>query len=264
MIDRRAFEERKCYRREPDEKIPDVPEGEHDQLPALVYGFELKSKTWQSFRVEETVDIRFDEKAWDHLVVDDDVKSLIKGLVDVTNNANTAQHLMSDVTTGKGGGFIAALHGPPGTGKTLTAEAAAKHLKRPLYIVSSPELSTTSSNFEHNALVLVALKVFEYHRGVLFLTTNRIQPFDDAFLSSDQISRAGCLGPAYNLVKVFELAGCECPLWGSESEGFVDVDGKEPHFYVSLSDLEALGQKPFNGRTIKNLVRTAQALALSA
>jgi SpoVK/Ycf46/Vps4 family AAA+-type ATPase len=252
-------------------------------------------------RVEEISDIVFDEKAWDYLVVDDDVKSLIKGLVDVTNNTNTSQHLMSDVITGKGGGLIAVLHGPPGTGKTLTAEAIAEHLKRPLYIVSSPELSTVPSQLEsklseilnlattwdaivlideadvfleqrslhdltRNALVSAALKVFEYHRGVLFLTTNRIQTFDDAFLSrfSIAIKYPELDAPARLTIwrKFFELAGC--PLWGSESEGFVDVDGKEPRCYVSLSDLEALAQKPFNGRTIKNLIRTAQALALSA
>lgn len=36
---------------------------------------------------------------------------------------------------------------------------------------------------ERNALVSVALRLLEYHRGVLFLTTNRITAFDDAFLS---------------------------------------------------------------------------------
>jgi hypothetical protein len=46
--------------------------------------------------------------------------------------------------------------------------------------------------------------------------------------------------------KFFELAGC--PLWGSEAEEFVNVDGKEPRCYVSLSDLELLAQKPFNGQ----------------
>ncbi|KAG2748370.1 hypothetical protein P692DRAFT_201866271 [Suillus brevipes Sb2] len=112
----------------------------------------------------------------------------------------------------------------------------------------------------------IALKVIEYHRGVLFLTTNRVQTFYDAFLSrfSIAVKYPELDAPARLTVwrKFFELAGC--PLWGSESEGFVTVDGKEPRCYVSLSNLEALAQKPFNGRTTKNLVRTAQALALSA
>ncbi|KAG2141658.1 P-loop containing nucleoside triphosphate hydrolase protein [Suillus cothurnatus] len=301
VIDECEFVKSEGYSCNTAETIPDVPEGKHDQLPAFVNGFELKSKQWKPFHVENIDDIRFDEKAWDHLVVDNDVKSLIRGLVDATKNVNTSQYLMSDVITGKGGGLIALLHGPPGTGKTLTAEAVAEHLKRPLYIVSSPELSTEPSNLEYNlsailklatawdavvlideadvfleqrslhdlkrnALVSVALKVFEYHHGVLFLTTNRVQTFDDAFLSRFSIAiKYPELDVSARLTiwqKFFELAGC--PLWGSEAEEFVNVDGKEPRCYVSLSDLELLAQKPFNGRTIKNLVRTAQALALSA
>ncbi|KAG1868144.1 P-loop containing nucleoside triphosphate hydrolase protein [Suillus tomentosus] len=301
VIDECAFNDRRGYTRNPDEKFPDIPEGKHDQLPAFVNGFDLKSKRWKSFHVENIDDITYDEKAWDHLVVDDDVKNLIKGLVNVTKNVNTSQHLMSDVITGKGGGLIAVLHGPPGTGKTLTAEAVAEHLKRPLYIVSSAELSTEPSHLEsklsailklatvwdavvlldeadvfleqrslhdlaRNALVSVALKVIEYHRGVLFLTTNRIQTFDDAFLSRFSIAiKYPELDASARLTiwkKLIELAGW--PFLDSESEQFVNIDGKEPRYYVSHSDLEVLAQKPFNGRTIKNLVRTAQALALSA
>ncbi|KAG1803148.1 P-loop containing nucleoside triphosphate hydrolase protein [Suillus variegatus] len=298
VIDECAFNEKQGYTRNPDEKIPDIPEGKHDQLPAFVNGFDLKSKQWKSFHVENIDDITYDEKAWDHLVVDDDVKNLIKGLVNVTKNVNTSQHLMSDVITGKGGDCG---HGPPGTGKTLTAEAVAEHLKRPLYIVSSAELSTEPSHLEsklsailklatvwdavvlldeadvfleqrslhdltRNALVSVALKVIEYHRGVLFLTTNRIQTFDDAFLSRFSIAiKYPELDASARFTiwkKFIELAGW--PFLDSESEEFVNIDGKEPRYYVSHSDLEVLAQKPFNGRTIKNLVRTAQALALSA
>ncbi|KAF8142657.1 hypothetical protein K438DRAFT_1488920, partial [Mycena galopus ATCC 62051] len=92
---------------------------------------------------------------------------------------------------------------PPGTGKTLTAEAVAEHLKRPLYIVGTSELSTKPSELEvklksmldvlleqrslheieRNSLVSVVLRVLECHRGVLFLKTNRVKVFDAAFLS---------------------------------------------------------------------------------
>ncbi|KAG0703086.1 P-loop containing nucleoside triphosphate hydrolase protein [Suillus ampliporus] len=270
VIDRRAFSERKGYTHNPDKKIPDVPEGEHDQLPALVHGFELKSKTWQSFHVEEIDDIKFDEKAWDHLVIDDDVKNLIKGLVDVTNNANTAQHLMSDVITGKGGGLLPELSTTPSKLESKLSEVLSLATTwDAVVLIDEADVfleQRSLHDLERNALVSVALKVFEYHRGVLFLTTNRIQTFDDAFLSRFSIAiKYPELDASARLTiwrKFFELA--RCPLWGSESEGFVDVDGKEPHCYVSLSDLEALAQKTFNGRTIKNIVRTAQALALSA
>lgn len=91
-------------------------------------------------------------------------QALVKGLVNVTKATNTSKEVFSDVITGKGGGLvrmlfyvwkvspisfqIALLHGPPGTGKTLTAEAVAEHLKRPLYVLSSLELSTDPATLE--------------------------------------------------------------------------------------------------------------------
>jgi hypothetical protein len=50
------------------------------------------------------------------------------------------------------------------------------------------------SQLERNALVSVALRLFEYHRGVLFLTTNRIKTFDEAFLSRFSICMMQILG----------------------------------------------------------------------
>ncbi|KAF9231896.1 P-loop containing nucleoside triphosphate hydrolase protein [Melanogaster broomeanus] len=276
----------------PGEEIPEPAEEDLDLLPSEVYGFDLGMKSWDLFKVDQIGPITFDDKAWDHLVLDEDTKTLIKGLVGVTKTSVMSKKLVTDVITGKGGGLIAVLHGPPGTGKTLTAEAVAEHLQRPLYNVSSVELSTKPEKLEstlkntlklatawdavllideadvflekrslheleRNALVSAALRVFEYHRGVLFLTTNRIQAFDDAFLSRFSIAiRYSELDAPSRLTiwrKFFELAGL--PLWGSQDDF--------PKCYVSLGDLEALAQKRFNGRTIKNLVRTAQALALS-
>ncbi|KAG2073101.1 P-loop containing nucleoside triphosphate hydrolase protein [Suillus decipiens] len=288
--------------------IREIPE---DQL------YLLPVNSWEKFDVRKLEEIHFDEQAWDHLVLNKATKdqpltvdqALIKGLVDVTRTTNTSGQVFSDIITGKGGGLIALLHGPPGTGKTLTAEAVAEHLKRPLYVLSSLELSTTPATLEEklgdilklattwdavvlideadvfleqrslhelerNALVSVALRVLEYHRGVLFLTTNHIQAFDEAFLSrfSIAVKYSELDADARFIIwrKFFELAGCE--LWGGSGrpedgqqspDEFVKLEGQEPQCYVSLSDLKELAAKPFNGRTIKNLVRTAQALAMS-
>ncbi|KIJ69894.1 hypothetical protein HYDPIDRAFT_104554 [Hydnomerulius pinastri MD-312] len=299
VVDRTAYDYNGGYHQNPDQQIPEAPEEDLDLLPGEVYGFNLHTKAYESFDVDEVGPITFDAKAWDHLVLDEDTKTLIKGLVNVTKNSITSRKIITDVISGKGGGLIAVLHGPPGTGKTLTAEAVAEHLQRPLYNVSSLELTTNPSTLEsklqellnlatawdavllideadvfleqrslheieRNALVSAALRVLEYHRGVLFLTTNRIQTFDDAFLSRFSIAiKYSELEPSARLKiwqKFFELAGL--PLWGSQDD-FVRLDGKEPQCYVSLADLEELSQKRFNGRTIKNLVRTAQALSLS-
>ncbi|KAJ7228052.1 P-loop containing nucleoside triphosphate hydrolase protein [Mycena rebaudengoi] len=273
------------------------PEEDLCLLPGKVYGFNLTQKIWSTFPVLEIGPVAFDENAWDHLVLDPETKDLIKSLVQVTRNSNISSNIISDVITGKGGGLIAVLHGPTGTGKTLTAEAVAEHLKRPLYIVGAAELSTTASaleerlksilslatawdavllideaDIERNSLVSVALRIFEYHRGVLFLTTNRITTFDVAFLSRFSIP---IKYPEHDLNsrrviwrKFFELASVKTE--DTEGSGRSTLTDKvkldDPTSVATISDegLDELAEKPFNGRTIKNLVRTAQALALSS
>jgi len=217
------------------------------------------------------------------------------------------------VISGKGGGLIAVLHGPPGTGKTLTAEAVAEYLRRPLYMVGSSELPTDPSSLEYslkgilqlatawdavllideadvyleqrsmhelerNALVSVALRVLEYHRGVLFLTTNRIKSFDDAFLSRFSI---GIKYPeldqdARRTVwrKFLELAGIAIDYSGPDGHSKASSDSEMVEIsapgtpidkrLITSEDIDDLSSKPFNGRTIKNLVRTSQALALAS
>ncbi|KAF8166776.1 P-loop containing nucleoside triphosphate hydrolase protein [Mycena galopus ATCC 62051] len=285
----------------------DFPEGDLCLLPGRVCGFNLTQKSWSTFPVLEIEPVVFDENAWDHLVLNPETKDLIKSLVQVTRNSNISSNIISDVITGKGGGLIAVLHGPTGTGKTLTAEAVADHLKRPLYIVGAAELSTTASaleeglksilsratawdavllideadvfleqrslhEIERNSLVSVALRIFEYHRGVLFLTTNRIKTFDVAFLSRFSIA---IKYPEHDLNsrriiwrKFFELARVKT----GDTEGsgrstptdMVKLDDPTTVATISDAELDELAEKPFNGRTIKNLVRTAQALALSS
>ncbi|KAK0469250.1 P-loop containing nucleoside triphosphate hydrolase protein [Desarmillaria tabescens] len=295
IVDVLAYDDQSGYIRDPNQKIPDIDEEDLHLLPTKVYGFNLGTKEWTRFLVEHLEPVVFDENAWDHLVLDKNVKTLIKGLVEVTKNSNSSSKIISDVISGKGGGLISVLHGPPGTGKTLTAEAVAELLRRPLYMVGSSELPSSPSGLERslksilslatawdavllideadvyleqrslhelgrNALVSVALRILEYHRGVLFLTTNRISTFDEAFLSRFSIAikykELDCTGRYVVWRKFFEMAGSTIV-----EDGTVSVEKGTSS--VSQVDLETLSQKNFNGRTIKNIIRTAQALALS-
>lgn len=306
IVDRIGYDCRKGYDRDTNEEIPEFPKENLWLLPGSVYGFNLTKKVWSVFSVTEIGPVSFDEKAWDHLVLDAETKLLIKSLVQVTRNSNTTSNIINDVITGKGGGLISVLHGPPGTGKTLTAEAVAEQLKRPLYIVGTSELSTKPSameerlksilslatawdavllideadvlleqrslhEIERNSLVSVALRVLEYHRGVLFLTTNRIKTFDPAFLSRISVA---IKYPEHDLHsrriiwrKFFELAGVKTHdtdgSGRSTPTDMVKLDDPTKVASISEAELDALAEKPFNGRTIKNLVRTAQALAMS-
>ena len=141
------------------------------------------------------------------------IDDVIQGLFNVQNSRQRADRMK-----GKGRGLVAVLHGPPGTGKTLTAEGIAELLKCPLYMVSAGELGTnpreleaelnkildiahswgavllldeadvflekrTIQDIHRNALVSIFLRLLEYFQGILFLTTNRVETFDDAFQS---------------------------------------------------------------------------------
>ncbi|KAK6859647.1 P-loop containing nucleoside triphosphate hydrolase protein [Apiospora arundinis] len=124
----------------------------------------------------------------------------------------------ADFVAGKGAGSTFLLHGKPGVGKTLTAECIAAFTKRPLMILTSSDIGVDADEVEQNlskhfknakswgavllideadvfmerrstadlhrnSLVAGFLRALEYYEGILFLTTNRVGSFDDAFIS---------------------------------------------------------------------------------
>ena len=135
------------------------------------------------------------------LVLAEEKKSLVHMLV-----AGSSEN-MSDIVKGKMSGVIVIATGAPGTGKTLTAEVFSEEIKRPLYVVQCSQLGTNEETLEkeltkvlarasrwkaillideadvyihergddiqQNAIVGVFLRVLEYYRGVLFMTSNR-------------------------------------------------------------------------------------------
>jgi len=111
-------------------------------------------------------------------------------------------------------------------------------------------------DLQRNALVSIFLRLLEYFQGILFLTTNRVETFDEAFQSRIHIAlRYNDLDKKARRViwKTFlgmvarEESGSDCQL-----RDIVDDE-----------ELEGLARRELNGRQIKNAVRTAQALALN-
>ena len=129
----------------------------------------------------------------------------------------------SDIVRGKGKGLVVLLHGAPGVGKTSTAETIAEAYRKPLLPITCGDLGLTAKEVEaeladkfhlaelwdcvllldeadvflaqrartdvrRNSLVSVFLRVLEYFTGILFLTTNRVGAFDEAFKSRIHIS----------------------------------------------------------------------------
>lgn len=103
--------------------------------------------------------IRFQEQAFEQLVLAADKKELIravarnagggtKTVLDDEDDDDDEEEAGLDVVANKGGASIFLLHGPPGCGKTLTAEAIAELLKKPLYIVTAGDLGITAAEVE--------------------------------------------------------------------------------------------------------------------
>ena len=187
---------------------------DHHLIDPHVWCFSLQRfKKWGEVCVDFLSPIVFNEKAFDLLVIDPKIKTLLTIIL-----IHRSQSPFVDIVQNKGGGSLVLFSGPPGIGKTLTAEAICERLKKPLYVVSVAELGTSSENveqnlervlflskkmqalllideadvfleqrstnsIERNAMIAVFLRLLEYHSGDVFLTSNRVDDFDPAIKS---------------------------------------------------------------------------------
>ncbi|KAG4435642.1 hypothetical protein IFR05_008864 [Cadophora sp. M221] len=265
--------------------LPVFTDEEYLIASPVVLGFAFAEKLWLEFTVSGVKEIVWNEGAYDSLVLEDNTKAIVKALVE-SHKYHPAESI-DDVIQGKGKGLVAVLHGPPGTGKTLTAEGISELLKCPLYMVSAGELGTdprtlegelqkildiahawgavllldeadvflekrTIQDIHRNALVSIFLRLLEYFQGILFLTTNRVETFDDAFQSRIHIAlRYGELSPKAKK-SVFKM--------------FIErvrvLEGVDTMPFTE-EDYNSLARNNLNGRQIKNTIRTAQALAVN-
>lgn len=258
-------------------------------FPPRVLGYATREKLWGQFDLSDmkpplgkNVEL-FDT----HLQLHQKYKTLIKALVqshELSNNTPGKQ--VEDVVQDKGKGLVLLLHGPPGVGKTLTAETIAQATAKPLVVVSVAEIGLDASRAERNleklfnlatkweaillvdeadvfletrgatssasrnALVSVLLRVLEYYRGIIILTTNRIKSIDVAVISRIQLAIRYEDLSAKQMCSVFKYflhqlePGCVKDRQGID--GFIDMFG---HHYG------------LNGRQIRNVVSAALAAA---
>lgn len=286
----------------------------------VVLGFAFSEKLWLEFSLSGIDEIKWNSEAFSSLVLPPRIKQNLKGLV--SSHRFNAARTIDDVIQGKGKGLNVVLHGPPGVGKTLTGESIAEYLKCPLYAVSAGELGTNSRTLEtdlnrimdithswgaillldeadvflearqpqdvmRNSLVSVFLRLTEYYQGILFLTTNRVETFDEAFQSRIHMgiryenlsAKARREIWKWHVGKVESMRDAEDKKIeekkvkaenGKEKDG---ADTGEDTGTVSKSgeivkpfseaDFDELSKRTMNGRQIKNTVKTSQAIALS-
>ncbi|KAJ3517036.1 hypothetical protein NLJ89_g764 [Agrocybe chaxingu] len=246
--------------------------------PTLVFGFSLSDKLWLQFSVEKIMDIEWNENAFANLVLPEQRKTLLQSLVE----AHHKEIHFDDFIKGKGKGLVVNLFGPPGVGKTFSAEATSEHVRSPLYIVGGGDLGTTPGvldeklqtifdiatawraivlideadvflerrslhDLHRNAMVAVFLRHVEYYRGILFLTTNRVTAFDEAFLSRIHV--------ALHFGELSQESKEQVWIAFIKKMGSAVED-------LTKEQISELATRRINGRQIKNAARTAHSLAV--
>ncbi|KAK9425272.1 putative AAA+ ATPase domain-containing protein [Seiridium unicorne] len=243
--------------------------------------------------------------AWNHLEINPGHRSVIESLMKTHFGKDKSERRQFDLIKDKGKGIILLLHGVPGVGKTSTAETVADFYNKPLLPITCGDLGLSPAevetnlqnsfqlaqawdcvllldeadiflaersreNIERNALVSVFLRVLEYYEGVLFLTTNKVGSFDEAFKS--RISMALYYPP---LDQRQTLA-----IWKTQMERTIKnsqdlaPNNALQHIVFDEADIELYAQqlwfmqqnnpqyKPvWNGRQIRNAFQAAVAIA---
>ncbi|GAW27235.1 putative AAA family ATPase [Rosellinia necatrix] len=246
---------------------------------------------------QETLTVKHRRKEpWLHLQLPDGHKRLIQSLVESHSADRGSSNVEFDLIRAKGKGLIILLHGVPGVGKTSTAECAAEAYNRPLLPITCGDLGSSPREVEkkldeafqlaqlwdcvllldeadiflaqrsendiaRNALVSVFLRVLEYYEGILFLTTNRVGVFDEAFKSRIHL-------PLYYPPLEWKFAKqiwCTC-LERLASSTVVEFDKEDILAYAEtfFDKQNAKNSKigpVWNGRQIRNAFQSAVALA---
>ncbi len=101
----------------------------------------------------------------------------------------------------------------------------------------------STNDLIRNAMVSIFLRLLENYQGIMFLTTNRPEHFDEAFRSRISIN----IG--YNELN----EDSRNKIWTNLL--------KASNVNISIEDIQKLSQIEMNGRQIKNCIRMGQCLA---
>jgi len=107
----------------------------------------------------------------------------------------------------------------------------------------------SSHDIHRNALVCVFLRTLEYYQGMMFLTTNRVEQIDDAIASRIHFKLK------YDKLNLEQRTNVWRYFLGTATT-------PQGAAIYSPDDFDDWARKERNGREIKNLVSTAQALAI--
>ncbi|KAJ4248772.1 hypothetical protein NW762_012610 [Fusarium torreyae] len=270
-------------------------------LSYRVYGFILRSRKWAKLDLSYLGPMR-GQNTFDLLVLPPGHREMVESLVtqhflDKASAYDETDEV--DIVRGKGKGLILLLHGAPGVGKTTTAECVATYFHKPLFQITCGDLGSTADvvesrletnfalasrwgcillideadvflearqteNFDRNSLVAVFLRTLEYYSGILFLTTNRVGTFDEAFTSRIHISLYYPPLSQASTLAVFNvnLTRIQARFKRKKERGEADLELDERSINAFILGYYAKNKEArWNGRQIRNACQTALALA---
>ncbi|KAH6847754.1 hypothetical protein B0I37DRAFT_375764 [Chaetomium sp. MPI-CAGE-AT-0009] len=236
------------------------------------------------------------EDAFDQLVLPPGHKDMVKSLITQHfRDKESGDREQTDIVRGKGKGLIILLHGAPGVGKTSTAECVAEYFDKPLFQITCGDLGVFAGDVEsalekhfalasrwgcillldeadvflaarsptdhlRNSLVSVFLRILEYYVGCLFLTTNRVGVFDEAFASRVHMSLYYPPLSLESTQRIFSLNLGRIEKRFQSKKVKLDVDRVAIGGFIA-SYWHGNPQARWNGRQIRNACQTALALA---
>lgn len=179
----------------------------------LIQMFDFKRGTYFYIDVRHLKQYQFDKSLIKQLRIPPSYKNLVRALTSGKTNGTDGR----DIIAGKGIGTSILLSGVAGVGKTLLGEVLAERIERPLYMIQCAQLGQDVNEIEknlaatitrafrlgailqldeadvyirargldmrHNAIVGAFLRVLEYSKGIIILTTNLADSIDDAIES---------------------------------------------------------------------------------
>ncbi|KAL8827476.1 MAG: hypothetical protein Q9170_007000 [Blastenia crenularia] len=219
------------------------------------------------------------------------IKALAENYAQKRNNDSAPAYRpwTADFVQGKGEGKIFLLHGKPGVGKTYTAECIAQFTQRPLLSLTTSDIGTDPAVAERNlnfyfdraklwdAIILIDeadiymerrevqdltrnslvssfLRAMENCQSILFLTTNRVGAFDDAFISRIHVT---LYYPDFS-------EDDRKKVWRNFFDKLIKERGDIMRVPIDTKDYtngQEIRAVKWNGREIRNAFQTAVALA---
>ncbi|OJD29484.1 atpase aaa [Diplodia corticola] len=266
-------------------------------LPGRAPAFVFSSRRWAYLQLgpdentsgsrSQLMQIQPSSSPWEELVLPPRHKAMIQALV----HSSFTKGDDSDLVRHKGRGLVILLHGSPGVGKTSTAECVASHFRKPLLSITPGDLgldpvqaeanmlryfdlaqawdcvllldeadvflASRTNNLQRDALVSVFLRLLEYYKGVLFMTTNRVGSIDEAFKSRIQMS---LYYPPLDLEQTMKIWELQIRRARKPLEGNIEDEEEVLRTAHEIFRKQGASQR-WNGRQIHNAFIAAMSLA---